>query len=59
MELKKNPYLYGLWALVVLGVGALVFTKKIEWSVAAGFLVALGLPSLLGAASAAKKEGES
>lgn len=53
MEFKKNPWLYGLWGVVVIVLGALVFTKKLDWSTASGFLVMLGLPSILGLKAAA------
>lgn len=48
MELKRSIPLYVLWALVLGGLGFLVYTHRVEWTTAAGYLVALGLPSLLG-----------
>jgi hypothetical protein len=48
MEIKRSPYLYALWALVLGGLGFLVFTHRVDWSTAGAFVVALGLPSLLG-----------
>lgn len=51
MELSKNPYVYALWGLVVLAVGAGVAAHKITAETAVALLVGLGLPSVLGGKS--------
>lgn len=48
VELKTHAGIYAVWAIVLIGVGALLYAGKIEWPIGAGFLVTLGLPSLLG-----------
>lgn len=55
MGVTKNPYVYALWAVVLVVVGVLVFTGRLEWTIGAGFLIALGLPSVLSVAPKEKK----
>lgn len=45
--LTKNPLVYALWAVVLVGVGLLVYRGMLQWPIATGFLVTLGLPSVL------------
>lgn len=48
MEIKKSPAILGLWALVLGGLGFLVWSHRVQWETAGAFLLAMGLPSVLG-----------
>jgi len=54
VKVKRDSRVFALWLLIILGTGYSCVSGKLDWKVAGGILVDLGLPSLLGE----KKEGE-
>lgn len=48
IDFKAHPGIIAVWIVVIAGVGFLMYSGRITWEIAAGFLVTLGLPSLLG-----------
>ncbi len=47
IKLKKDSRVFALWTLIILGTGYSCVSGKLDWKVAGGLLVALGLPSVL------------
>ena len=53
VKVSRDSRIWALWAIIIIGVGYSCSTGKLDWKVAAGVLVTLGLPSVF----PAKKEG--
>lgn len=50
MEVKRDPWVLGLAAVVIVSLAALTALGKVTWQELTGGLVLLGLPSLFGKA---------
>ena len=53
VRISRDSRVWALWVLIIMGTGYSCISGKLDWKVAVGGLVALGLPSLL----REKKEG--
>jgi hypothetical protein len=53
IKVSRDSRIWALWTLIIVGTGYSCVSGKLDWKVAGGILVALGLPSLLNE----KKEG--
>lgn len=47
LQLKRDPFVYVIWIIVLVGMGFLFYQGRISWEALTAGTILLGLPSLL------------
>jgi hypothetical protein len=55
VQVSRDSRIWALWVLILVGIGYSCNSGKLDWKIAAGLLVTLGLPSILGAKKEVRK----
>jgi hypothetical protein len=55
VKVSRDSRIWVLWLVIILGVGYSCSVGKLDWKVAAGILVTLGLPSIFSAKKGVEK----
>lgn len=55
IKVSRDSRVWALWVLILVGIGYSCNSNRLDWKVAVGLLVTLGLPSVLGAKKEVRK----